>query len=138
MEMNDLISRLSELRCQYNCFDENEQDAYHTLSEAIKALSVGDTISRQAAINVFEERLRANGYSNVALVSEFNRSIGYLMRLPSAQSVQHGHWIYHMSEMFPADSTVECSVCHEHESVLLAHDNYCPNCGAKMDGEEDG
>lgn len=40
----DLISRLSELRCQYNCFDESERDAYHTLSEAIKALSdVPDT-----------------------------------------------------------------------------------------------
>ena len=56
--MSDLISRLSELRCQYNCFDENERDAYHTLSESIKALSdvpdtnVGDTISRQAALNV--------------------------------------------------------------------------------------
>lgn len=37
--MADLIGRLSELRCQYNCFDENERDAYHTLSEAIKALS---------------------------------------------------------------------------------------------------
>lgn len=36
---DDLISRLSELRCQYNCFDENERDAYHTLSEAIKAIS---------------------------------------------------------------------------------------------------
>ena len=55
--MDELISRLSELRCQYNCFDENERDAYHTLSEAIKALSdvpdtnVGDMISRQAAID---------------------------------------------------------------------------------------
>lgn len=49
------------------------------------------------------------------------------------QSVRHGYWIDHTSELFPADSTVECSVCHEHESVLLAHDNYCPNCGAKMD-----
>ena len=37
--MSDLISRLSELRCQYNCFDENERYAYHTLSEAIKAIS---------------------------------------------------------------------------------------------------
>ena len=40
----DLISRLSELLCQYNCFDESDRDAYHTLSEAIKALSdVPDT-----------------------------------------------------------------------------------------------
>ena len=36
--MSDLISRLSELRSQYNCFDESERDAYHTLSEAIDAL----------------------------------------------------------------------------------------------------
>ena len=36
--MNDLISRLSELRSQYSCFDENERGAYHTLSEAIEAL----------------------------------------------------------------------------------------------------
>lgn len=47
---------------------------------------MSDLISRQAAIDVLEERLRANGYSNVALVSELNRSIGYLMRLPSAES----------------------------------------------------
>ena len=44
-----------------------------------------DTIYRQAAINVLEERLQANGYSNIALVSELNRSIGYLMRLPAAE-----------------------------------------------------
>lgn len=44
-------------------------------------------ISRQAAIDVLEERLQANGYSNVALVSELNRSIGYLMGLPSVDAV---------------------------------------------------
>lgn len=37
--MDDLISRLSELRSQYNLFDENEHGAYHTLSEAIKAIN---------------------------------------------------------------------------------------------------
>ena len=47
---------------------------------------MNDTIYRQAAIGVLEERLQANGYSNVALVSELNRSIGYLMRLPSTRS----------------------------------------------------
>lgn len=36
--MNDLISRLSELRSQYSCFNESEREAYHTLSEAIEAL----------------------------------------------------------------------------------------------------
>lgn len=63
----DLISRLSELRGQYNCFDESERDAYHTLSEAIKALSdvpdtnVGDKISRQAAIDSAERESQVDG-----------------------------------------------------------------------------
>ena len=35
----NLIEELSNLRCQFNCFDENERDAYHTLSKAIKVLS---------------------------------------------------------------------------------------------------
>lgn len=46
---------------------------------------IKDCISRQAAIDELEERLRANGYTNVALVSELNRCIGYIMQLPSAQ-----------------------------------------------------
>jgi len=37
--MCDLIEKLSNLRSQYNCFDENERDAYHALSEAIKVIS---------------------------------------------------------------------------------------------------
>lgn len=54
-------------------------------SNTLNALDCVDTISRQAAIDVLEERLQANGYSNTALVSELNRSIGYLMQLPSAE-----------------------------------------------------
>ena len=51
--MDDLISRLFDIRSEYNCFDENEEPYYRALSEAIKILSRradGDTISRQAAI----------------------------------------------------------------------------------------
>ena len=36
--MDDLISRLSDLRSHYNCFNESEREAYHTLSEAIEEL----------------------------------------------------------------------------------------------------
>ena len=47
---------------------------------------MSDLISKQAVINVLEGRIRANGYSNVALAPELNQSIRYLMRLPSAES----------------------------------------------------
>ena len=54
--MDDLISKLSEIRSDYNCFDEDEEPQYRALSEAIRILSQladGDTISRQAAIDLF-------------------------------------------------------------------------------------
>ena len=37
--MDDLISRLSEMRSDYNCFDENEEPYYRALSEAIQLAS---------------------------------------------------------------------------------------------------
>ena len=48
--------------------------------------------------------------------------------------VRHGHWIYHPDDLFPNDSTQECSYCHAEESLTLYNENYCPNCGANMDG----
>lgn len=52
------------------------------------------------------------------------------------ESMRHGHWINHFDDLYPEDSSVECSVCHEYEGIM-ANDNYCPNCGAKMDEEEE-
>ena len=51
---NDLISKLSEIRSKYNCFDDDEAQFYRALSEAIRILSQradGDTISRAEAID---------------------------------------------------------------------------------------
>ena len=55
-------------------------------------------------------------------------------RFPSEDvaPVRHAHWIYHRDNLFPNDSTQECSYCHEEESLTLHNDNYCPNCGSKM------
>ena len=52
-----------------------------------------------------------------------------------AAPVRHGHWIYHPDDLFPNDSTQECSYCHAEESLTLYNENYCPNCGARMDEE---
>lgn len=48
--------------------------------------------------------------------------------------VKHGEWINHFDDLFPEESTQECSICHKEEFITLLNDNYCPNCGAKMDG----
>ena len=54
-----------------------------------------------------------------------------------AEPVRHGHWINHYDDLFPEESMVECSLCHEYECLNI-DTNYCPNCGAKMDEVEDG
>jgi len=46
--------------------------------------------------------------------------------------VKHGRWIIHIDDLFPVESTMECNLCHE-EQPLGCDDNYCPNCGARMD-----
>ena len=63
--MDDLISKLSEIRSDYNCFSADEEPYYRALSEAIKILSQladGDTISRQAAIDALA-RMMPHSYT---------------------------------------------------------------------------
>ena len=59
----------------------------------------------------------------------------YISEQPTvdAEPVRHGRWM-HLSNTWG-----ECSVCGERNKYLKRW-NYCPHCGAKMDGErrEDG
>ena len=50
---------------------------------------------------------------------------------------ERGYWIIHFYECFPAESTIECSQCHE-EQPFGTDRNYCPSCGAKMEGTDNG
>ena len=47
--------------------------------------------------------------------------------------VKHGRWI-DCGTAVQGDTEVKCSECGE---VLYWLANYCPNCGARMNGEED-
>ena len=53
-------------------------------------------------------------------------------RLPTADvtEVKHGEWKHYSTTM------MECSICGKHTAKHRY--NYCPNCGAKMDGGETG
>jgi rubrerythrin len=95
---------------------------------------MNDLISRQAAIDAVKAYL--GDY-------EISRTVQCRLRLlPSAQPEPHeGHWIKHID---PFDGEqYECSEC----GVLwefndgTPEDNeafYCPKCGTKMKGEQDG
>ena len=50
-----------------------------------------------------------------------------------AEPVRHGEWIVESRSESPFDGvSIKCSVCY---SYVLKKTNYCPNCGAKMDGD---
>ena len=66
------------------------------------------------------------GNRNVGVIADYLLSHSVTVREP-------GRWINHHDDLFPAESTQECSVCNEYEFITLCNDNYCPNCGAKME-----
>lgn len=50
-----------------------------------------------------------------------------------AKSVRHGKWILHH---IGVGHYWECSECHENPCIYVTEKtNYCPNCGARMDGD---
>lgn len=67
----------------------------------------------------------------IATAKKLIRSI--LHRTPSADvaPMQHGRWLYHT--LIDEHIHAECSECHKVRII----DNFCPNCGAKMDGGAD-
>ena len=96
-----------------------------------------DLISRTAAIDAIGDLIkeyRDNGKDEMADGMIIVRRYG-IRRLPAvdAAPVVHAQWI----DEKPNDSLdprMRCSVCTGVESPLLKW-RYCPNCGAKMDGE---
>ena len=54
-----------------------------------------------------------------------------LMNVPEVEERKHGHWI---GKPIAGYSMVRCSVCFAFANNIERW-NYCPNCGAKMDGD---
>lgn len=100
-----------------------------------------DLISRAGAIKAICEdgtKLEREGRYILLMASRKQRDADILSALPTVDAVQvrHGRWIYHIDDLFPLESTQECDQCHE-EQPLTCGDNFCPNCGADMRGEQD-
>lgn len=47
-------------------------------------------------------------------------------------------WTYSIDDIFPMDSQMECGNCHASYLIYLCNEfKFCPNCGAKMEEEEE-
>lgn len=101
---------------------------------------MNDLISRKQAIKAFNtdvDKLFVGGEENAKAVEHYiNGVIEKIKQLPSAESESKmGKWIYHIDDLFPAESTMECNQCHA-EQPLTCDDEFCPHCGAKMEVTE--
>ena len=56
-----------------------------------------------------------------------------------AEPVRHGRWINkgYITTAYGSIDTGECSACGAVDVPIEPYDDYCPNCGAKMDGDKD-
>ena len=69
---------------------------------------------------------------------ETARQIAHDMKAADVAPVRHGHW--EDESYYDGDSIYVCSECGETWTLIdgTPQDNnmrYCPNCGARMDGE---
>lgn len=69
-----------------------------------------------------------------AEANNFKAEVYKIIQEMETEDRPQGEWINHSDDLFPEESTIECSVCHEHQPVGI-DDNYCPNCGAVMQKE---
>ena len=77
--------------------------------------------------DVFKELTEKAGFP-IDLAADF------LNNIPDADAVPavHGRWIEHPDDRCSLFNGWECSECKQ--IVSGGKGNYCPNCGAKMDG----
>lgn len=93
-------------------------------------------VDRQAAINELTELGVKLPDSELRTVARCLKAVE-LLPVVDAELVRHGRWIGHDGDSW------RCSICGEENyyaydlNVNRFTDNYCPRCGAKMDGGAD-
>lgn len=100
---------------------------YILREQALKAFEYGDADVCESYDDAFCEW--GFGRANISDI---------LNSIPTADvaPVRHGRWL-HTDWAYHWTSLDECSVCgyHDEKRRNLGGYSYCPNCGAKMDGD---
>lgn len=75
--------------------------------------------------------------NNMDVRNGLNLAIQQIIFMPDA--LKRGYWEY-VGTLFDGTKIFSCSVCGNKTNVVCLESmlNYCPNCGAKMEGEQNG
>lgn len=91
---------------------------------------MSEYIDRDRLLKVLEHNFYGIGGADVM------RQLIEMQPAADVAPVRHGRWIY------GEDIDIQCSVCGTDAltegDYRQTRSNYCPNCGARMDGEEKG
>lgn len=103
---------------------------------------MGDNISRQAAIDALGDKPLAwtEGEYELGLQNQWESDINALQELPSIDAVEvvHGKWILNKAVANIETYYYHCSECGNERCFIGAYKaNWCEECGARMDGEQD-
>ena len=96
------------------------------MAEYIEREALIEWLKRIPLIDLSDGR----GLCRVIMEDDFKKAIKKMPKgiIADVTPVVHGRWIMHDDEF---GLTCECSACH---IETMGDGNYCPNCGAKMDG----
>lgn len=106
---------------------------------------MSDLISRDAVLKILNNsrsiRAKRDGVRGVWI--NLLDALGEIGRVPAAEPVQHGTWEMCRATLKTDFATLTgtyptCNLCGHVEYGVDKSTPYCPNCGAKMDGENDG
>lgn len=90
---------------------------------------MSEYIERDRLLKVLEHNFYGIGAADVM------RQLIEMQPAADAAPVRHGRWIY------GEDIDIQCSVCGADAltegDYRQTRSNYCPNCGARMDGENE-
>lgn len=125
-ELNRIHREMAKIGVKYFGEEEKRADRLISADEVLRHIEHWEK-GRDNALKV--------GTSSFAdgVIDGYARVKSLIEMLPSYEAVKHGRWIKHWDDIWPEESTLECSLCHEEQGIGMLDTNYCPYCGAKMD-----
>ena len=96
---------------------------------------MSDLISREALLDYIDSTNEIKDWCLNRYSADWIYSFVKSAPAADAAPVVHGRWIPHKKDR----ASYDCSVCKATVGPYIAGcAAYCPNCGARMDGKEDG